>query len=127
MNIIIDLLKELFSIAKKTGNIELNMKLIDLNEKIVELQSEMSRLQKENDDLNKQISTESDIEYHEDPYLTRKIDEKPIKYCAACWASEKILVPIQALDNYAYRCPHCNVRILITAKRKQLIRGNLFI
>lgn len=106
-----DAMKDAVSLAQKADNIELYRKLLDLSAQALDLQAEVSRLSEENAELKKQKDIEADIEYHVDPYITKRTDGKPIKYCAACWADKKELVPIQALGNNSYKCPLCKARI----------------
>ena len=114
---IIDTVKEVLSLAQKADNIELYRQILDLQAQIQDLQAEMAKLREENIELKKTKDLESNIEYHVDSFVTRKSDTKPIKYCAACWANKKVLVPIQSLDRGRYRCPLCNVGIFDTEKR----------
>ena len=45
------------------------------------MQEEIIKLKAENKELKSQKDIEDDIEYHVDPFITRKSDKKPIKYC----------------------------------------------
>lgn len=106
-----DAMKDAVNLAQKADNIELYRQLLDLSAQALDLQAEVARLREENAELKKTQNLESDIEYYVDSYVTKKSDTKPIKYCAACWAGKKVLVPIQSHDRGTYRCPLCNVRI----------------
>ena len=106
-----DALKDAVNLAQKADNIELYRQLLDLSAQALDLQAEVAKLREENIELKRAKDLESDIEYYVDSYVTKKSDTKPIKYCAACWADKKVLVPIQANDRGSYRCPLCNVRI----------------
>lgn len=106
-----DALKDAVSLAQKADNIELYRQLLDLSAQALDLQAEVAKLREENAKLKKAKDLESEIEYHVDSFITKRSDTKPIKYCAACWAGKKVLVPIQFNDRGSYRCPLCNVRI----------------
>ena len=106
-----DALKDVASLARKADNIDLYRQLLDLSAQALDLQAEVARLKEENADLRKTQVLETDIEYYLDPFVTRKTDVKPIKYCAACWVDKKKLVPIQDVKYDNFLCPLCNTRI----------------
>ena len=106
-----DALKDAVNLAQKADNIELYRQLLDLSAQALDLQAEVAKLREENAELKKSKDLESEIEYHVDSFVTKKSDTKPIKYCAACWAGKKALVPIQSYGSGTYRCTLCNVRI----------------
>lgn len=105
-----DAMKDAINLAQKADNIELYRQLLDLSAQALELQAEVTRLQEENTELKKVRNLEADIEYHVDAFVTRKSDIKPIKYCAACWADKKKLVPLQDINWDNYECPLCKAR-----------------
>lgn len=107
-------IKDVIGIAQKADNIELYRQLLDLEAQALDMQAEITRLREENADLKKIKDIEQDIEYYVDPYITKKTDQKPIKYCAACWADKGNLVPIQKSRERVYLCPLCNARIIET-------------
>ena len=107
-----DAMKDAVSLAQKADNIELYRQLLDLSAQALDLQAEVMRLKEENAELKKQQDLEVDIEYYEDAFVTRKSDSKPIKYCAACWADKKKLIPIQDVGYDNYDCPLCKARII---------------
>lgn len=104
-------MKDAVSLAQKADNIELYRQLLDLSAQALDLQAEVAKLREENAELKKAQNLDADIEYHLDPYITRKSDKKLIKYCAACWADKKKLVPVQIWGGGEYRCPLCQVHI----------------
>lgn len=112
-----DALKDAVNLAQKADNIELYRQLLDLSAQALDLQAEVAKLREENAELKKAKDLESEIEYYVDSFVTKKSDTKPIKYCAACWADKKVLVPMQPYDKGAYRCPLCTVRIYATNER----------
>ena len=112
-----DGIKDVAKIVQQADNLDLYRQLLDLSAQALDLQAEVAKLREENTELKKARDLESDIEYHIDSFVTKKSDDKPIKYCAACWADKKVLVPIQTYGNGSYRCPLCNVRIIDTNKR----------
>lgn len=102
-----DVFKDILNVAQKADNVELYRQLLDLSAQVLEMQAEITRLKEENSDLKRQNDIEDDIEYHIDPFITRKSDQKPIKYCAACWVDKKKLVPLQDIYYDRYDCPLC--------------------
>lgn len=117
-------IKDIANIAQKADNIELYRQLLDLGAQALEMQDEIRRLKEENAELKKNKDIEQDIEYYVDPYITKKSDQKPIKYCAACWADKGNLVPIQKSRESVYFCPLCRAKIVEydkTTPRKDVI------
>ena len=109
-----DAMKDAINLAQKADNIDLYRQLLDLSAQALDLQAEVARLQEENATLKKERDVELDIEYHVDAFVTKKSDVKPIKYCAACWADKKKLVPMQMIGSGVYRCSLCQVKIIIS-------------
>ena len=107
-----DGIKDLLNIVQKVDNVELYQKLLDLGTQALELQSEVVRLREENAELKKQKDIEADIEYYVDAFVTKKSDNKPIIYCAACWADKRELVTLQNIISAHYECPLCNTRVI---------------
>lgn len=105
-------IKDAIGLAQKADNIELYKQLLDLGAQALEMQAEIARLTAENEELRKAKDIESDIEYYVDAFVTRKSDEKPIKYCAACWVDKKKLVPLQDMEWENYDCPLCKTRVI---------------
>ena len=97
-----DSFKDLISVAQKADNIELYKQLLDLSSQALDMQDEMARLKAENAELRKNKELQEDIEYHINPYVTRKSDAQDIKYCAACWGSKKVLITLQCFERSSY-------------------------
>ena len=109
-----DAFKDVLNMAQKADNIDLYRQLLDLSAQALEMQEEITRLKAENKELKSQKNIEDDIEYYVDPFISRKSDEKPIKYCAACWADKKKLLPLQNLSKNYYICPLCKTEVRYT-------------
>ena len=117
-------IKDIANIAQKADNIELYKQLLDLGAQALDMQNQIRALKEENAELKKNKDIEQDIEYYVDSYITKKSDQKPIKYCAACWADKKKIVPIQKNRERVYLCPLCNAKIIETdsfSPRKDVI------
>ena len=110
-----DAFKDVLNMAQKADNIDLYRQLLDLSAQALGMQEEIVRLKAENKELKSQKDIEDDIEYYVDPFITRKSDEKLIKYCAACWADKKKLLPLQDFGENDYRCPLCKAKIMDTS------------
>ena len=111
-------IKDIAKLLQKAGNIELYSMVLDLESQALELQAVVSKLQEENRELKRKRDLEDEIVYHSDPYLTKKSDNKIIRYCAACWASKSVLVPLQVTPDYEshgtpHWCPLCDKRFLV--------------
>ena len=109
---LLESIKSISAIIKQYNDLELNQKIIDLTQQALDLLNENTRLTEENIELKKNKDLEDDIAYHKYPFVTRKSDTEPIKYCAACCASNK-LVPMQPKDHGHYRCPLCKADITV--------------
>ena len=107
-----DGIKDVAKIVQQADNVELYRQLIDLSAQALDMQDEIAKLREENKELKRVKDIEDDIEYHIDSFVTRKNDTRPIKYCAACWADKKKLVPIQDVLHDNYDCPLCKTRIV---------------
>ena len=103
--------KDVLSVAQKADNIELYKQLLDLSAQALDLQNENARLMAENIELKRARNLEDDLVYYPIPYLTKKSDTKDIKYCAACWGTNKILIPLQKMREKKFRCSVCKAYI----------------
>lgn len=106
-----DMLKDVLDLAQKIDNRELYKQLLDLGSKALELQNENARLMAENIELKRARNLEDDLVYYPIPYLTKKSDTKDIKYCAACWGTNKILIPLQKMREKKFMCSVCKAYI----------------
>ena len=105
-------IKNIIAIAQKSDNIELYRQLLDLGSQALEMQAEIASLREENAELKRDKYLEEEIVYHLDAYVTKSSDKIPIKYCAACWADKKKLVPMQNTGTNHYVCPLCRNHIV---------------
>ena len=106
-------IKDAISLAQKVDNIDLIRKLLDLGSDALDMQAKIQTLSEENATLKAYNNLSDDIEYYPDPYITRKSDDKNIRYCAACWADKQKLVVLQRdreKDRYM-NCPLCKTYI----------------
>ena len=111
-----DALKDVIGIAQKSDNIELYRQLLDLGNQAIEMQAEIAALREENAELKRVRVQEEDIVYHLDAYVTKRTDNIPIKYCAACWVDKQKLVPMQDVGMANYKCPLCHSHIVDNEK-----------
>ena len=70
-----DAFKDVLNMAQKVDNIDLYRQLLDLSAQALEMQEEIIKLKAENKELKSQKDIEDDIEYHVDPFITRKSDK----------------------------------------------------
>lgn len=113
-----DAMKDAVALAQKADNIELYRQLLDLSAQALDLQADNMRLREENNELKKVQNIEGDLEYYVDAFITRHSDNKPIKYCAACWVDKKKLLPLQKQGTGYFRCPLCQSRVADTTNWK---------
>lgn len=101
----------ILTIARQYNDCELNQKILDLSQYIFDLIEQNNELVTENEKLKRLRDIQDDIVYYSSPFLTLKSEEKPIKYCAACWADKNVLVPLQSLGGGNYKCVLCKSKI----------------
>lgn len=100
-------LKDLAKVVQQADNIELYSKLLDLSAQALDLQAEIVKLKQENEELREKRVLNSQIERHEDAYITLKDDKQKIVYCSVCWDREKKLIQGQKNDNGRCFCGNC--------------------
>ncbi len=92
---ILDMLKEVISIAQKADNLELYRQLLDLNRVALDMQSEINDLKIENQSLKEQLENHGKVIRHsDDVYITLEGDPLEIHYCATCWGNDKKLIQL---------------------------------
>lgn len=109
-----DGIKDVAKVVQQADNIDLYKQLLDLGQQALDMQAEIGKLREENAELKKSRDLDSDIVYHVDPFVTRKSDEIPIKYCATCWGNGKRLITLQIRGIGNCRCPSCKANIIFT-------------
>jgi len=102
-----DGIKDVAKVIQKAGDIDLYKRLLDFSSQALELQSEVAKLKQENANLKKELEIEDDIERDEKIFVTRKSDDKKIKYCSHCWDAERKLIQIDCHESGKFDCPHC--------------------
>lgn len=110
------------SLSKKMDEKKFEMELNECLSEIYDAKKECLKLQDENSDLKKQLETKKDIEY-ENGYITRKSDEKKIKYCPVCWGKSGILIPMQDYENGYFKCCICGS--FCDTRKKDLTQNNV--
>lgn len=108
-----DGIKDVAKVIQKADNIDLYKQLLDLGQQALDMQAEIAQLKEENTRLRELKVIDADLEFHQDAYVSKKSDTQKIKYCATCWASKQVLVPLQMQYNGGYKCNLCNARVEI--------------
>ena len=83
---VIDLIKEVISIAKKYQNFELQQNLCDIQQKIYEMQEE-------NMALKQKLEIQKNIIYDEDGQTFTLKDSPDLHYCSICYGRSNKLIP----------------------------------
>jgi len=107
---VIDNAKDIASLIKKIGDIELYRKIIDLEGEIVEIAGRNHELQKEIEELREKLSFQGKMVFRK-PFYYSEGDESP--FCPRCWESERkaihLLGPFEDLAEQLYECPQCKI------------------
>ncbi len=101
-------IKDVAKVVQKADNIDLYRQLLDLGQQALDMQEEIRQLKQENYELKKKQDVESQIERHEQPYITLKNDNQSIIYCSACWDNNQKIVQVRCDGNGRFKCPICN-------------------
>lgn len=104
MSIINDF-KEVFSIVKKIGNVELIKKIADLQNEVYEVENQNRSLKDEVRQLQKEKEFRNEMKFRE-PFWYKENDLTP--YCPRCWENdEKAIHLVSAPDDRYKKCPQC--------------------
>jgi hypothetical protein len=105
-----DGIKDVATVLKTAGNIELYQKLLDIGAQALEMQDELRRLTEENENLKKKSDLRPLIERHNESFITLKNDNQKLRYCSHCWDAEEKLIQLLCNEKSGtFECPHCEI------------------
>lgn len=105
-----DGIKDVATVLKTAGNIELYQKLLDIGAQALDMQDELFHLKEENANLKKKNDLRPLIERHNESFITLKNDNQRLRYCSHCWDVEEKLVQLHCSEEHgSFFCPHCKV------------------
>jgi len=105
---VIENAKEIASLVRDLGNMDLYRKIIDLESEIVELTTDNMDLQKEVGKLQEKLALKGKMTFRK-PFYYMENDETP--YCPKCWEADRktihLLGPTKVIAGPRYDCPEC--------------------
>ena len=107
---VIDQAKELASLIKKIGDVELYRRIVELEGEIIELTRSKRELEESKRNLESQLALKKSISF-ESPFYFQEGDEIPI--CPRCWEKDDRLVHLTGCPPRkvtAYECTVCLVK-----------------
>lgn len=105
-----DGIKDVATVLKTAGNIELYQKLLDIGAQALDMQDELFHLREENANLKKKNDLHPLIERHNESFITLKNDAPKLRYCSHCWDAEEKLIQLHCNEKAGrFECPHCKV------------------
>lgn len=113
-------IQDTYKLAQTYNDPELLGKLMDVRGQILDIQEELMDLRQEVENLRKIQAIESDIERHDEPYITLKSDGNKILRCATCWDRKHELIQLQKTPpqfNHVmgtHECPICKTKVNYT-------------
>ena len=104
-----DFLKDAYSVAQKTQNIELLQAILEAQRQAIELQAQNTELKKLIEEMQATKELEEKIErYHSGVYITFSNDRKKIKYCVTCWDSDRKSIQLDC--TFGTYCGICSIK-----------------
>lgn len=116
---IYELIKQLFSLAEKFHDAEMQERLLQIQAGLFDLRDEIENLKEQNRDLSSQIeelekskNLEDDLEMTKAGQLIRKSESgRGICYCPACWENFRKLFPLVQTQKSPSQCCNCGIVI----------------
>jgi len=104
----IDHAKDLASLIKKLGNIELDRKIVDLQGEIIDLEQKNRELKEEIRELKENLKYHGSLLWKDNAYWKEgKIDAEHGPYCSGCRDSNSKLSRLTSLGCENFKCPVC--------------------
>ncbi len=105
----IKLLKDAFTVAQKSNDIEMVQKIISAQEEVLNMQDKITKLQSENKNLKDKIKTNKNVErYRNIPIITLANEHPKILYCANCYGLDDKFIQLQVIANNKCYCKNCD-------------------
>lgn len=112
---IIDILRDIGSLAKKAGDHDLNSRVLELQGRLIELQTSVVELSEENTRLRREKSelelakdTEGELHLEDGMYWRTRFGKRDGPFCGVCWGGGKGLIPLTLeVAEGNYRCFSC--------------------
>lgn len=107
---VLDQAKELASLIKKVGDIEMYRQIVELEGEIIELTRTNRSLEESNSSLQKQLQLRSKMLFKQ-PFYFQEDDEVP--FCPLCWEKEQQTIHLGSIppqNPSTYVCTACGLR-----------------
>ena len=103
----IKILKEVFTAAQKSNDIEMVQKVITAQEEVINMQDKITKLQSENQKLKEKVKLNKNIErYQGTTLITLKSDNPKIPYCSTCYGNDNKLIQLKIKGDLC-QCLNC--------------------
>lgn len=103
----IKILKDVFTAAQKSNDIEMIQKVISAQEEVINMQDRITKLQSENQKLKDKEKLKRSIErYQGATLITLKSDNPKIPYCSTCYGNDNKLIQLKIKGDLC-QCLNC--------------------
>ena len=104
---VIKLLKDVYTLAQKSNDIEMIQKVISAQEEAINMQDKITKLQNENQRLKEKDKIKKNIErYQGCTLITLKSDNPKIPYCSTCYGKDNQLIQLKIKGDLC-QCFNC--------------------
>jgi len=107
---VVENLKDVADLVKKTGEIELYKKIVAAEDEVRELTRDRRRLEDEVEELRRALRFQEEIVFNAPFYVQREGDQTP--YCPRCWEKDKhavhVVLRFDHSDRTCWQCPACD-------------------
>jgi hypothetical protein len=119
---ILESLAEIFNIAQKTDQLELQERILKAKKEALELEEQNQVLKRENNELKIALEIKKSVIFHNDAYWIAKKENKfEGPYCPKCYEDKGKLIHLLCQDNlgdvinpgkqYNFNCPNCGSHV----------------
>ena len=102
---VIEILRDIVELAKKTNNLELTKKVVELEEQINTLSREKRTIEGQVAELQSTLSFSKVLSF-KTPFFYA--EGEPVPYCPNCWEGNRKSIHLVEATKGWYKCPHCN-------------------
>ena len=110
---VIDHVKDIASLVKAIGNMDLYRQILDLQSEILDLTQEKRDIEARVQDIEEKLSFSKKIAFSSPFYFA---EGDPIPYCPRCWEAERKAIhfptPFNSAAGPRYNCPECKTVIV---------------
>ncbi|MEX0830209.1 MAG: hypothetical protein WD032_08185 [Nitrospirales bacterium] len=108
--------KEIATLVKTLGNIDLQQKIVDLQGDILDLTTHNQRLEEELRDVKKLLSLKGKMKWEKPVY---RVEGEEDPYCPQCWEVNQLQVHVKSWKGIEWYCHNCG-KVFATGKNQQI-------